>query len=113
MSDERRAGEHLRADGYNAGLAEELYERSLRERGIVPPSLADLVEREGTNVWFERSDAELAAELGCDAVEVAVADLVPGATLKGKPVRMPRYRSRNQVRIPTQKTHPPNRNRHP
>jgi isoleucyl-tRNA synthetase len=26
--------------------------------------LADIVEREGTNVWFERSDAELAAELG-------------------------------------------------
>jgi len=26
--------------------------------------LADIVEREGTNVWFERSDAEMAAELG-------------------------------------------------
>jgi len=26
--------------------------------------LADLVEKEGTNVWFERSDAELAAEFG-------------------------------------------------
>ena len=47
LSDETRAGEHLRADGYNAGLAEELYERSLRERGIVPPSLADLVEGAG------------------------------------------------------------------
>ena len=47
MSDEDRAGEYLRADGYNAGLAEELYERSLRERGVVPPSLADLVEGMG------------------------------------------------------------------
>ncbi|MGB5527900.1 MAG: thiamine pyrophosphate-dependent enzyme, partial [Gemmatimonadota bacterium] len=47
MSDESKAGGYLRADGYNAGLAEELYERSLRERGIVPPSLADLVEGAG------------------------------------------------------------------
>jgi len=30
------------ADGYNAGLAEELYEKALRGRGVVPPSLADL-----------------------------------------------------------------------
>jgi isoleucyl-tRNA synthetase len=30
----------------------------------VARKLADLVESEGTNVWFEKSDAELAAELG-------------------------------------------------
>ncbi len=29
--------------------------------------LADLVERHGTNVWFERSDAQLAADLGLPA----------------------------------------------
>ena len=33
-----------RADGYNAGYAEQLFERSLRESGVVPPSLADLAE---------------------------------------------------------------------
>lgn len=47
MSDEHRAGEYPRADGYNAGVAEELYEKFLRERGIVPPSLADLAEGAG------------------------------------------------------------------
>ncbi|MDT8436981.1 MAG: 2-oxoglutarate dehydrogenase E1 component [Gemmatimonadota bacterium] len=31
------------ADGYNAGYAEMLIERSLRERGVVPPSLAEWV----------------------------------------------------------------------
>ncbi len=35
MSDERTA------DGYNAGYAEQLYEKDLRQRGFVPPSLAD------------------------------------------------------------------------
>ncbi|MCK5447300.1 MAG: 2-oxoglutarate dehydrogenase E1 component, partial [Gemmatimonadetes bacterium] len=44
MSDESWAGESPLADGYNAGYAEELYERSLRQRGIVPPSLADMVD---------------------------------------------------------------------
>ncbi len=29
------------ADGYNAGYADQLYERSLRDRGVIPPSLAD------------------------------------------------------------------------
>jgi len=29
------------ADGYNAGYAEHLYERRLRDRGLIPPSLAD------------------------------------------------------------------------
>ncbi len=38
MSDERAA------DGYNAGYAEQLYERDLRDRGFVPPSLADWME---------------------------------------------------------------------
>jgi 2-oxoglutarate dehydrogenase E1 component len=33
-----------RADGYNAGYAEQLYERSLRDRGLIPPSLADWVD---------------------------------------------------------------------
>jgi len=47
LRDEHRAGEFPRADGYNAGLAEELYEKFLRERGVVPPSLADLVEGAG------------------------------------------------------------------
>ena len=35
MSDDRTA------DGYNAGYAEQLYEKDLRQRGYVPPSLAD------------------------------------------------------------------------
>ena len=43
MSDDNGAGTYPHADGYNAGLAEELYERSLREQGVVPPSLADLI----------------------------------------------------------------------
>ncbi len=34
--------ESRQADGYNAGYADELVERDLRHRGIVPPSLADL-----------------------------------------------------------------------
>lgn len=38
MSDERAA------DGYNAGYAEQLYERDLRDRGFVPPSIADWLE---------------------------------------------------------------------
>ena len=44
MSDDNGAGTYPHADGYNAGLAEELYERSLRRRGVVPPSLAEWVE---------------------------------------------------------------------
>ena len=35
MSDERTA------DGYNAGYAEQLYEKDLRDRGFVPPSISD------------------------------------------------------------------------
>ncbi len=46
MSDESRAGDSPDVDGYNAGYAEQLYERSLRERGIVPPSLAELLGRD-------------------------------------------------------------------
>jgi 2-oxoglutarate dehydrogenase E1 component len=37
MSDERTA------DGYNAGYAEQLYEKDLRDRGFVPPSIADWI----------------------------------------------------------------------
>ena len=33
--------ESHQADGYNAGYADQLYERRLRERGIVPPSLRE------------------------------------------------------------------------
>ena len=33
--------ESHQADGYNAGYADQLYEQTLRDRGIVPPSLAD------------------------------------------------------------------------
>ncbi|MCG8468741.1 MAG: 2-oxoglutarate dehydrogenase E1 component [Gemmatimonadetes bacterium] len=41
MSDERQAAvEQEGADGYNAGYAEGLYERALRDRGLIPPSLA-------------------------------------------------------------------------
>jgi 2-oxoglutarate dehydrogenase E1 component len=43
VSEQTGAGDP-RADGYNAGYAEQLYEKSLRERGVVPPSLADLLE---------------------------------------------------------------------
>ncbi|MDH3734010.1 MAG: 2-oxoglutarate dehydrogenase E1 component [Gemmatimonadota bacterium] len=32
------------ADGYNAGYAEKLYERALRDRGLIPPSLAGWAE---------------------------------------------------------------------
>ena len=41
MNDPRKASH---ADGYNVGYAEQLYESALREQGVVPPSLADLVE---------------------------------------------------------------------
>jgi len=37
MSDERTA------DGYNAGYAEQLYEKDLRDRGFVPPSISDWI----------------------------------------------------------------------
>jgi 2-oxoglutarate dehydrogenase E1 component len=33
--------ESQQADGYNAGYADQLYERRLRDQGVVPPSLAD------------------------------------------------------------------------
>ncbi|MFQ5529704.1 MAG: 2-oxoglutarate dehydrogenase E1 component [Gemmatimonadota bacterium] len=33
--------ESHQADGYNAGYADQLYERTLRDRGVIPPSLAD------------------------------------------------------------------------
>jgi 2-oxoglutarate dehydrogenase E1 component len=33
--------ESHQADGYNAGYADQLYERRLRDRGIIPPSLLD------------------------------------------------------------------------
>ncbi len=36
-----RGGDGAAADGYNAGYADELRERALRERGIVPPSLGE------------------------------------------------------------------------
>ena len=36
------------ADGYNAGYAEKLYERALRDRGLIPPSLAGWVEPPST-----------------------------------------------------------------
>ena len=39
-SSDRTPGPELAADGYNAGYADRLYERALRERGIIPPSLA-------------------------------------------------------------------------
>ncbi|MEN8143524.1 MAG: 2-oxoglutarate dehydrogenase E1 component [Gemmatimonadota bacterium] len=32
------------ADGYNAGYAEQMAERALRERGLIPPSLVDMLE---------------------------------------------------------------------
>ncbi|MCL7972106.1 MAG: 2-oxoglutarate dehydrogenase E1 component [marine benthic group bacterium] len=64
MSDDNGAGTYPHADGYNAGLAEELYERSLRERGIVPPSLAD---------WVERADSASAAPPAATAPTPAVA----------------------------------------
>ena len=31
----------LAADGYNAGYADQLFERALRKRGLIPPSLAE------------------------------------------------------------------------
>jgi 2-oxoglutarate dehydrogenase E1 component len=40
MSDERAA------DGYNAGYAEQLYEKTLRDRGFVPPSIADWISND-------------------------------------------------------------------
>jgi len=33
--------ESHQADGYNAGYADQLYEKGLRDRGVIPPSLAD------------------------------------------------------------------------
>ena len=55
------------ADGYNAGYAEQLYEKDLRDRGIVPPSLSD---------WYENG----APVSGAPA---PVADGVPPATGAG------------------------------
>jgi len=48
VSDEKGSGRTgTRADGYNAGYAEQLVERRLRERGIIPPSLVELAEDGG------------------------------------------------------------------
>jgi 2-oxoglutarate dehydrogenase E1 component len=45
--DTSRGGGAAEADGYNAGYAEFLAERDLRDRGVVPPSLADWLENGG------------------------------------------------------------------
>ena len=48
------------ADGYNAGYAERLYESELRNRGLIPPSLADwLVVPEGVPAALEAGDERL------------------------------------------------------
>jgi 2-oxoglutarate dehydrogenase E1 component len=66
----------MAADGYNAGVAEELYERSLRERGVVPPSLAewagdgDVPARPAAPAEREASGA---GEVSVDRLRVAAA----------------------------------------
>jgi 2-oxoglutarate dehydrogenase E1 component len=55
------AGE-LPADGYNAGYADSLRERRLRERGIVPPPLADWLDNGGRALTPPR--AEISPEAG-------------------------------------------------
>ncbi|MCL7957773.1 MAG: 2-oxoglutarate dehydrogenase E1 component [marine benthic group bacterium] len=56
MNDERAA------DGYNAGYAEQLYEKDLRDRGLVPPSLSEWYENGGSiaraPVMTDRTAAE-------------------------------------------------------
>ena len=77
MSDEERSGGEaaeiqVQVDGYNAGFAEELYERALRQRGVVPPSLA---------AWTGNGGVARAArpEAAPEAVESAGAVPLPGA----------------------------------
>ncbi|MEE9208125.1 MAG: 2-oxoglutarate dehydrogenase E1 component [Gemmatimonadota bacterium] len=44
MTDPREDPLLSAADGYNAGYAEQMAERALRERGLIPPSLVDMLE---------------------------------------------------------------------
>ncbi len=59
------------ADGYNAGFAEELVERSLRERGVVPPSLADWTGNGGRAAGGVRPEPELRPDAAGAAGAVA------------------------------------------
>ena len=65
MSEDSRPADAGRADGYNAGYAEQLYERSLRQRGIVPPALADWLEEPRA---LTRAPAAEPARLGAFSV---------------------------------------------
>ncbi len=66
------------ADGYNAGYADRLYERALRERGVVPPSLADWsvdgerAERTPTRATPPAEAVERAARLRSAAIAGAL-----------------------------------------
>ena len=70
------------ADGYNAGYAEELYERSLRDRGIIPPSLAGLGGERPAAPAVEGVRALVAPEVAA-ATEVVDADDIRIAAVAG------------------------------
>ncbi len=67
---ERPAG--LRADGYNAGFAEQLAEREMRERGVVPPSLSE-VSGDGGAPPSPAPERAAAARVPEDQLRVAAA----------------------------------------
>lgn len=65
MNDERAA------DGYNAGYAEQLYEKDLRDRGLVPPSLSE---------WYENGGSIPRASAGSPpAVDAVSTEIDPSA----------------------------------
>jgi 2-oxoglutarate dehydrogenase E1 component len=64
--------ESHQADGYNAGYADQLRERRLRDRGVIPPSLAD-PERNGSPVPTTDAGAPAAGRSGASAAAPASA----------------------------------------
>jgi len=69
QSGESRA--EARADGYNAGYAEQLYERRLRDRGLIPPSLADWVEDGARSAAGVQPAVEAPARVSADRLRAA------------------------------------------
>ena len=69
QSGESRA--EARADGYNAGYAEQLYERRLRDQGLIPPSLADWVENGARSAAGAQPAVEAPARVSADRLRAA------------------------------------------
>ncbi len=77
------------ADGYNVGYADQLRERRLRERGLVPPPLAD---------WLESGAADTAVPERPRPTLIADPSLLRAAAIAGKLVAA--YREQGHLAVP-------------